>query len=394
MKGNSKSLKNMKNKSVIASVLISCIIFLVFIGILEIVLRTTHLFRAKTSYIQPDPILGYRFIPGHKYWHLKENDHPVSDKINSFGWRDKEWSLKKSPNTYRVAVLGDSMVESADIESDRTFLALTEHQLNENFNSNVKVELMNFGFSNITQSEELLTLENHVVKFLPDMVLLFFFPVNDIAEVAMDTSPCQKQPFYQISENGELILDTSFSKTAHYKIKCFINLFKRHSALITFIGERYHGYLEQRRNVSYKNGKETIPKYLSLCTTSPDATFRKNYQLNKILIKAMAKYCKEKKILFMLVTVDIPNIYTPEGERKYKTIDSTFDAYFFENDLENYATSLNIEYLGLQRIFRQAYEKNSVPLHWFHWNYEGHKVIANALAEKLKPILASNKHEW
>jgi len=108
----------------------------------------------------------------------------------------------------------------------------------------------------------------------------------------------------------------------------------------------------------------------------------------------MAKYCKEKKILFMLVTVDIPNIYTPEGERKYKTIDSTFDAYFFENDLENYATSLNIEYLGLQRIFRQAYEKNPVPLHWFHWNYEGHKVLANALAEKLKPILASNKHEW
>ena len=60
----------------------------------------------------------------------------------------------------------------------------------------------------------------------------------------------------------------------------------------------------------------------------------------------------------------------------------------------SYAAPLNIEYLGLQRIFRQAYENVGVPLHWNHWNYEGHKVVADALAEKLKPILASNKDEW
>ena len=396
MKDNSKSIKNMKNKSVIASVLISCIIFLVFIGILEIVLRTTHLFGAKTSYLKPDPILGYRFIPGHKYWHLKENDHPVSDKINSFGWRDKEWSLKKSPNTYRVAVLGDSMVESADIESDRTFIALTENQLNRD--GNHKVELMNFGLSNISQAEELLILKNDIARFSPDMVILFFFPGNDIDDMAKETASHIKRPFFHISESGELTLDTRFSRTGHYKIKRLINLFKRHSALINLIGERYQGYKEYRRNkamnMSDKNWKEALPKYLSLCTTNPDQTFTKNYQLNKLLIKAIAECCREKSIRFMLVTVDLTPLYIPEYEKRNKSIDSTFDVNFFEDDLGSYAAPLNIEYLGLQRIFRQAYENVGVPLHWNHWNYEGHKVVADALAEKLKPILASNKDEW
>ena len=40
-------------------------------------------------------------------------------------------------------------------------------------------------------------------------------------------------------------------------------------------------------------------------------------------------------------------------EKSCKTIDPTFDANFLEDDLKDYATSLNVEYLGLQRLFRQ-----------------------------------------
>lgn len=104
----------------------------------------------------------------------KENDHPITGKINSYGWRDKELSLKKPQNTYRIAVLGDSLVEAFQVESDRTFLALTEQQLNEEHK--LKVELMNFGHGGYTQSEELLVLENQVEQFSPDMVIVFFSP--------------------------------------------------------------------------------------------------------------------------------------------------------------------------------------------------------------------------
>lgn len=396
MENNSNLTKNPGSGKLISNILVSSIVFLAFIGILEIVLRVTHLFGAKTPWIKPDSLVGYRCIPGSKYWHYYENDHPITGRINSYGWRDKEWLLTKPQNTYRIAVLGDSVVASWDVESDHTFLALTEGQLNHD--GNLKVELMNFGFSNISQAEELLILKNDIVKFSPDMVALFFFPENDINDMNNNTASHIKRPFYTISKNGELVLDTSFSNTFHYKTKCLINLFKQRSALINLVGERYQGYKEYKRNKTMgmwgKNWKEAIPKHLSLCTANPDRTFTKNYQLNKALIKAMAEYCKEKKIRFKLVTADIPDVYMPEGERKYKSIDSSFDANFFEDDLNNYAASLKIDYLGLQRIFRQAYEKTPVPLHWFHWNYEGHKVVAEALSGKLRTILGTEKQEW
>jgi len=138
MKSNSELQKMLQKSSkirhLIKNIFFSLFIFLIFLGILEIVLRTTHLFNAKISWSEPDHILGWRFTPGRKYWSNKENDHPITGRINSYGYRDKEWSLKKPPNTYRIAVLGDSFVEAFQVETKRTFLTLTEKQLNRKHN--------------------------------------------------------------------------------------------------------------------------------------------------------------------------------------------------------------------------------------------------------------------
>ena len=115
MKSNSESLKKFGFKIIIANILVSFVIFFAFILTLELVLRATHLFGARISYSEPDPILGWRHTPKSKYWFYEENDHPITGRINSYGWRDKEWSLKKPENVYRIAVLGDSMVEAFQV---------------------------------------------------------------------------------------------------------------------------------------------------------------------------------------------------------------------------------------------------------------------------------------
>jgi hypothetical protein len=349
--------------------------------------------------------LGRRFTPGHNYWYSKENDHPITGRINSYGWRDKEWSLRKPQDTYRIAVLGDSVVEALQVETDRTFLALTEHRLNETRNQNLEVELMNFGHSGYTQTEELLVLKNEVEQFSPDMVLLFFWPGNDIQDVNRETATDLLRPFYHISESGKLMLDTDFVKRLEFKIKSSVNWIKQHSALISLLGDRYmyirfNVYEKQKRaraNSKLKaKGAKPLPKkidgYLSLFTATPDTTYLRNYRLNKILIKAMSEYSKEKGIRFMLVTLNTP-AYIPEVEKRYKSIDSSFDTNFLEDDLKDFAKSINVEYLGLQRIFRQSYESTGISLHWKHWNYQGHKVVAYALTNKLKSIIYSKKEE-
>ena len=107
----------MTDKAIIFSLSLIIIMSLFFVT-LETVLRTTHLFGASISASIPDSILKWRFAPNHDYWFFKENDHPITGKFNSFGWRDHEWSIAKPANTFRIAVLGDSFVE-AFIRRDR-----------------------------------------------------------------------------------------------------------------------------------------------------------------------------------------------------------------------------------------------------------------------------------
>jgi len=72
-------------------------------------------------------------------------------------------------------------------------------------------------------------------------------------------------------------------------------------------------------------------------------------------------------------------------------MDSTFGSNFFEDDLEQYTKTLGVEYLGLQRVFRQAYESKRTKLHWGHWNYQGHEVVAEALINKLHSVIHNVK---
>jgi hypothetical protein len=404
MEDESKSLKTRTLKSILIKILFLFIIFSVFIIVLEIVFRTTHLFGARISWVEPDSVIGYRFSPGKKYWHNKENDHPITGRINSYGWRDKQWSHDKPAGTYRVAVLGDSMVAAFEVESDRTFLALAEERLKSSWDINV--ELMNFGRFGFTQTEELIVLKNEIKHFSPDMVLLFFLPVNDIQEVSRETSPYMLRPFYDVSESGELILDTSFLDEPEFKIKCFLNSFKQHSALISLVCERYNAYKKRKRlKANFTSESLATEEWLreliaesclSLCTDSPNKAYVRNFQLNKTLIKAMSEYCKEEGMEFVLVTLDI-QAYVPEVENQLKLVDSTFNSNFFEDHLKDFAESIDIEHLGLQRIFRQSFVDTGVHLHWGkdwkswgHWNYEGHEVVAEALTNKLKAFSPLN----
>jgi hypothetical protein len=367
------------------NILFIFLVFCAFLLALEMTLRATHLFGASISPAQPCPILGWRYSPGHTYWFFKENDHPITGRMNRYGWRDKEWS-EDPGDGYRVAVLGDSYVEGVQVESERTFEALTEQRLREAHHG--KVELMNFGRSAATQTEELLILQDSVDRFSPDMVILCFNPHNDIRDVARTTAANAGRPFFNVAPDGKLVLDVSFRHTRRYRLRVAINHLRRHSALVSLLSERYSTFRATRARRTGAS-PDDMPAYLSLCTNDPNQTYWHNYRLCKTLVKAMAEYCRENGIAFMLVCQDT-EAYLPDCEKRWRAMDATFNAFFFEDDLRDYAASLGVEYLGLQRVFRESYLRNRVPLHWGHWNYDGHRVVADALANKLWSFLENH----
>ncbi|MBI3306316.1 MAG: SGNH/GDSL hydrolase family protein, partial [Candidatus Omnitrophica bacterium] len=273
----------------------SLIVLFLVLGGLELFFRTTHFLGARISWSTPDPILGWRFTPSQKFWTFEENDHPIVWTTNRFGWKDKEWSQIKPEDIYRIAVLGDSYVEAVHVEPDKNFLALAEKKLNSQTSHSAKFEVMNFGRSAFTQTEEWLVLQSEITSFRPDAVVLFFFPVNDISDMSPETTLDPLRPYFNLYADGSLELDTSFQNSWEFKLKSILTPFKHHSAFISFLTERYT-ILRASRLIKQHSSSESsaaLPGYLSLATQHPTPAYEKNYQLNKLVIQKMAAWCRE-----------------------------------------------------------------------------------------------------
>jgi hypothetical protein len=345
-------------------------------------LRLTNAFGARVSWAQADSRVTWRFAPGSEYWRHDENNHPITGRINSFGWRDREWERRPAPGIRRIAVLGDSFVEAMQVEKDSTHLALAERRVRER--TGQSVELMNFGRSGSTQSEQLLFLVDDVLRFQPEMVFLFFFPGNDVAEVRRETAPYALRPFFHEDERGALQLDTSFAESPGFRGRKAIDGLKRRSALVSLMADRWN--LLTRRHHEPSSARETLKvTYLSLCTDTPSEALRESFELNQRLIIEIARESRRAGSEFVLFTLDNP-AFRPAVADSLRRVDPSFDPRCFEHALEALARDNGFQHVGLHSTFERTYRERREPLHFGgngHWNYAGHHAVADALTEFL-----------
>jgi len=390
-----QSERRRRRPSLPGNILLALGSLLLLLLVLEILFRATHPFGARFSYSTPDTLLGSRFVRGSSYWNTRENDRTITGTINSWGWRDREWTLAKPPDTRRVAVLGDSYVEALQVESDSTFLRIAERIILARHS--MTTEWMNFGRSSCTQTEEWLILQHHAAQFSPDVVIVVFFPVNDIDDVSPELA-VDSRPFFTLADDGALTLDSRFAHSREYRIRELVDPLKRNSLLVSFIIERYqllksHTAVPPASSSAVLQRSQTsIVGGLSLCTGAPDPAAIRAYRVNKALIRAMAEFCNAHAMSLLLVSMELPT-YIPDEERKMLDRDSTFTSTFFDDDLQKYADSLGIAFVGRHRACRDFYRETGKSLQWGtagelgHWNYDGHRFVAEQLAASIRPLL-------
>ncbi|MBP9865164.1 MAG: SGNH/GDSL hydrolase family protein [Candidatus Omnitrophica bacterium] len=395
-------------KSWLSNILLLILGTALSLGALELFFRTTHFLGARISWAIADPWLGWRLAPGHNYWYGYENPQPVRWNVNRHGWRGTDWTEQKPAEVYRIALLGDSYVEALQVEEKAAFGALAEKSLTAQ--TGRKIQMLNFGRSCNTQSEELLILQREILKFNPDMVVLFYFAINDIGDLHPSTSLSLMRPFYTENADGSLALDVSFKYSREFRLKQWINPLKQHSALISLLTERFIMLqrVQQAQNIGIlsddPHAEHSLKAYLSLATQTPEPQYTANYALSKRLLREMKDLCQRRGIRFMLVNIDLPS-YRPEVEAQFKSADPTFDPLFFDRDLQAFALSEGFDFIGLEEIFRKQYQKNAKILHFKywdtlgtqgyweygahtgHWNYAGHQLVAETLTEKIAPLL-------
>lgn len=157
----------------------------------------------------PNEYAGYRLKAGAEGWYTEEGRAYV--RINSDGLRDREHTRQKSPNTLRIAVLGDSFTEAKQVPLEDAYWTVMADSLQScPALDGSDVEVINFGVSGYGTLQELLTLRHYVWNYNPDVILLAFFTGDDVQNNFRPLEQHALRPFASL-QNGEPVFDAFFT---------------------------------------------------------------------------------------------------------------------------------------------------------------------------------------
>ena len=162
-----------------------CAVILLQFGIFESGLRLKGGTEAAPEFqklFMPDPVIGYRLKPG-AVARFRTADFDTRITINRAGVRDREIG-PKAAGECRIVVLGDSLVMSAQVPVEETFVARLERRLNASAKPPATYRVINAGVQGYGPVEEYLFHREVTAALRPDVVILSLYPGNDAVEAA------------------------------------------------------------------------------------------------------------------------------------------------------------------------------------------------------------------
>lgn len=122
-----------------------------------------------------DPELGYELTPNSEgfAWGAEV-------KVNSFGFRDREYEVDKPPGTHRIAVIGDSITFGNFLPLEATFPERLEQAFRRH---RMRVEVLNLGVGGYDLLQEVAFLRRVGLQFDPDEVIVGYC-MNDVGVVS------------------------------------------------------------------------------------------------------------------------------------------------------------------------------------------------------------------
>ena len=345
------------------------------------------------NFYQYDSLLGSKLKPFSEGLYTKEGKAYI--KINSKGWRDTEHSEKKPPNTFRIAILGDSYAEAMQVDLNKTFWKIIEKKLNKKIKK-PHIEVLNFGVSGYGTAQEYILLKNEVFKYNPDLIVLTITTGNDIRNNSKSLEPNKLRPFY-ILENGKLKEDFSFKNSKAFKKKLNFphkvwRFLLSHSKVFQLINKFKH-FLKYKKTKTNGLSAEIYKK-------PKNKEWYEAWQITKMLIKKICDESSKKQIKCIVAILSNPIQVLPDKNKRNEFFNKT-NGYIFlpEDTLSSWCEKNNIKVICLAPILQKIADKNKIYFHGFkntklgegHWNETGHKYAGEILARFIYDNFFSKK---
>jgi hypothetical protein len=370
----------------------------------ELALRATGF--SFPSFWQHDDHTGSRLRAGAEGWNQLEGNAYV--KVNSRGLRDREHAFPKPSGVYRIAVLGDSYAEALQVGVEETFWWRLAERLEAcGFQPGKRIEAVNFGVSGYGTAQELLTLRHRAWEYSPDLVLLAFFPGNDVRNNSRALERENQRPFFLLRD-GALALDDSFTVDPSFVESRQIGRQREHLhdlRLYQLMRKVRAGKIEVRYNapiaVAVADGSKPVHSLAepgldeNVLREPADAAWRDAWAVTEELLLAMRQESSARGARFLVAVLSTAGAVYPDPavRRRYAEFLGVGDLLYPERRLRALGERSGMEVVTLTEEMQRYADAKRAYLHGFantrlgfgHWNQAGHALGAELIARRLCP---------
>jgi hypothetical protein len=287
--------------------------------------------------------------------------------INNAGW-NSPIEFEKDKERQRIAIIGDSYVEALQVNADDSF---TGH-LRRLISQEAQVDVYAFGISGATLSQYLQMARYIRINFNPD-IFVFNVVHNDF-----DDSLCavKRQPGMLCLENDRGMLREA--AIMPYEPNPLLRIARR-SSLIRFLVINLQMRARLQQLIA---GLTTIPTYnAGIDVSEVQSKKGKIAEATSYILSTLKRELGEKPVLIVM-----------DASRKdiYDGTIRESNVRWLNELLKQKTMELGFSFLDLTEVFIKSFETDNVRFEWpydGHWNEKGHKVVANALHERLRTML-------
>ena len=343
-----------------------------------------------TVFHRPDSTYGMALIPGANGVFAAEGRAQVS--INSDGMRDAAHARAKPRGTFRIALLGDSYAEALQVPRDSTFWAVLGANLVDcDALAHRPIEVLNFGVSGYSTTQEYLLLRQRVWEFDPDAVLVAFVTGNDVADNSPSLS-ASPRPYFRF-HGDSLVLDSSRARAAGIGAVT-LHWLVRHSRLLQ-VGNQLRLNLAMcgkaaacGEDLDAAKGERGLRN--AVYHEPRDEGWRDAWRVTEALITKIRDEAAAHHVSIFLVTLSNGIQVHPDlGVREqFRTAMGGPDLFYADNRIAALAQREGIASLALAPVLAAQAEQRHIYFHGWpgpnlgkgHWNVDGHRAAGTTIA--------------
>jgi lysophospholipase L1-like esterase len=321
---------------------------------------------------------------------------------------------------FRIVVLGDSFMEAYQVPLETSLPYLLQERLADR-----KVEVINLGIGGYGTAQELLYLRDEGFKYQPDLVVLAFYPGNDVQNnshrlqallLGDDDLKVFGRPY---ASAQDLESEIEWSMPDAERVRPAAEKWRRKrtgtwNRIVRFLqpamvanaveqatatlAQRFAGRVAYDPNVMYGRSflTEFAPEY-SAPGLSPERygeIWDQAWLSTRRVIREIDRQSAARGARFMLMIV--PTLFQVDRESldqiaaHYPGL--ALDETRINRDLRRFCEARGIDLLDLTPAFAKTHSRDRSPLYHFiedrHWNAAGHELAATEL------VLHLDRRQW